>query len=107
MGRYLIRRTLFMLLVLWVISVLTFLIFVKLPPGDPARRLAGRSGTPEVIELIQERLGLNDALTDPVRPVRQGIGPLAGLVAERRGLLLLRQQRSRQVGADRAGARSA
>ena len=44
MGRYLIRRTLFMLLVLVVISILTFLIFMKLPPGDPARRLAGKAG---------------------------------------------------------------
>ena len=79
MGRYLIRRTLFMLLVLWVISVLTFLIFVKLPPGDPARRLAGRSGTPEVIELIQERLGLNDALTTQYARFAKGLVPWPGL----------------------------
>ena len=33
MTRYLIRRVLFMVFVLWVVSILTFLIFVKLPPG--------------------------------------------------------------------------
>ncbi|MEX0650680.1 MAG: ABC transporter permease [Actinomycetota bacterium] len=79
MGRYLLRRTLFMLLVLFVISVLTFLIFVKLPPGDPARRLAGRSGTPEVIELIQERLGLNDKLSTQYARFAKGLIPWPGL----------------------------
>ena len=42
MGRYLIRRTLFMVLVLVIVSFLTFLIFFKLPAGDPARLFAGR-----------------------------------------------------------------
>jgi ABC-type dipeptide/oligopeptide/nickel transport system permease component len=37
MGRYLIRRTLFMILVLFIVSLITFLIFVKLPAADPAR----------------------------------------------------------------------
>ncbi len=49
MGRYLIRRTLFLVLVLFIVSLLTFLIFVKLPAGDPARRAVGRSTTPEQI----------------------------------------------------------
>ena len=39
MGRYLVRRALFGVLVLLIISFVTFLIFMKLPPGDPARRL--------------------------------------------------------------------
>jgi len=59
MGRYLIRRTLFLILVLWVVSVLTFLIFLKLPPGDPARRAAGRRSTPQIIELARTNLGLD------------------------------------------------
>ena len=46
MGRYLIRRVLFMILVLFVVSLLTFLIFVKLPAGDPARRAVGRTHDP-------------------------------------------------------------
>ena len=42
MGRYLIRRTLFMILVLFIVSLITFIIFVKLPASDPARRAAGK-----------------------------------------------------------------
>jgi peptide/nickel transport system permease protein len=59
MGRYLIRRVLFMILVLWIVSFLTFLIFVKLPAGDPARRAAGRSSTPETIAQARKTLGLD------------------------------------------------
>ena len=49
MGRYLIRRALFMILVIVIVSLLTFLIFVKLPAGDPARRAVGRTTTPQQI----------------------------------------------------------
>ena len=59
MGRYLVRRVLFLLLVLWIVSALTFLIFVKLPPGDPARRAAGRTSTPQTIAAARIALGLN------------------------------------------------
>jgi peptide/nickel transport system permease protein len=59
MGRYLIRRFLFLLLVLVVVSFVTFGIFFKLPPGDPARRAAGRRTTPAVIQLARENLGLD------------------------------------------------
>jgi ABC-type dipeptide/oligopeptide/nickel transport system permease component len=45
MGRYLIRRFLFLILVLLIVSLLTFIIFVKLPAGDPARRAVGRQVT--------------------------------------------------------------
>ena len=50
MGRYLIRRVLFMILVLFVVSLITFIIFVKLPASDPARRAAGQQTTAEQIE---------------------------------------------------------
>jgi peptide/nickel transport system permease protein len=78
MGRYLIRRTLFMILVLWIISVLTFLIFMKLPPGDPARRIAGKAATPEKLTQIRENLGLDKPL--PVQYLRfaKGLIPLPG-----------------------------
>jgi peptide/nickel transport system permease protein len=59
MGRYLIRRTLFLVLVLFVISLLTFVIFLKLPAGDPARRAAGRRVTPEILETVRHNLGLD------------------------------------------------
>ncbi len=59
MLRYLIRRTLFLVLVLWIVSVVTFLIFVKLPPGDPARRAAGRQATAETVAAARHALGLD------------------------------------------------
>ncbi|MGH2655359.1 MAG: ABC transporter permease [Actinomycetota bacterium] len=59
MGRYLIRRTLFLALVLVTVSFLTFLIFYKLPPGDPARRAAGRRTSPDIIQQARENLGLD------------------------------------------------
>lgn len=59
MGRYLIRRSLFLLLVLWIVSVATFVIFVKLPAGDPARRAAGRRATERNIAQAREAFGLD------------------------------------------------
>jgi peptide/nickel transport system permease protein len=59
MGRYLIRRILFLILVMIVVSFLTFLIFLKLPPGDPARRAVGRRTTADIIEQARHNLGLD------------------------------------------------
>src|SRR5919197_6094142 len=59
MLHYLIRRFLFLIFVLWVVSILTFLIFVKLPPGNPAVRAAGRTQTPETIAAAKHALGLD------------------------------------------------
>ncbi|MGH2767285.1 MAG: ABC transporter permease, partial [Actinomycetota bacterium] len=59
MGRYLIRRLLFLILVLLFVSFLTFLIFYKLPPGDPARIAAGRRTSPDIIAQARENLGLD------------------------------------------------
>lgn len=59
MLRYLIRRVLFMVLVLIIVSFLTFLIFFKLPAGDPARLFAGRQITPETLALVRHNLGLD------------------------------------------------
>jgi peptide/nickel transport system permease protein len=62
MGRYLIRRTLFLILVLFIVSVITFVIFVKLPAQDPALRAAGRTPTPELIAAIRAKFGLDRPL---------------------------------------------
>jgi len=77
-GRYLIRRTLFLILALFIISVLTFLIFVKLPPGDPARRFAGRRATVQQIENVREQLGLNDSVFVQYGRLAKGLIPLPG-----------------------------
>lgn len=78
MGRYLIRRTLFMILVLWIISVLTFLIFVKLPPGDPARRLAGKAATPQILVQIRHQVGLDKPWYVQYYRFARGLVPLPG-----------------------------
>jgi peptide/nickel transport system permease protein len=59
MGRYLIRRSLFLILVLFIVSFLTFLIFYKLPAADPARLAAGQRTTPDILERAREKLGLD------------------------------------------------
>ena len=78
MGRYLIRRTLFLILVLWIVSVLTFLIFVKLPSGDPARRAAGTRTTEAQVEEARERLGLNDSIFVQYGRFAKGLVPVPG-----------------------------
>lgn len=61
MGRFLIRRTLFGLLVVWLVSTTVFFLsFVA--PHDPAVKLAGRQATPEVIEQVRKNLGLDEPL---------------------------------------------
>jgi peptide/nickel transport system permease protein len=58
-GAFVIRRTIGMVLVLIAVSFFTYLIFIKIPGGDPASRLAGRTATHANIESIRQRLGLN------------------------------------------------
>jgi peptide/nickel transport system permease protein len=62
MTRFVIRRLFSMTLVLFAISVLTFLIFQAIPNGDPAQRLAGRTSTPETVAAIRKTWGFDDPL---------------------------------------------
>ena len=78
MGRYLIRRVLFLILVLFVVSLLTFLIFVKLPAGDPARRAVGRTTTPEQIQAAREAFGLDKPLYIQYARFAKGLVPWPG-----------------------------
>jgi len=57
-GPYIIRRLLWTLLLLILISGITFFIFFQLPTADPAALRAGRSPTPETLALIRDQLGL-------------------------------------------------
>ena len=61
MGRYLVRRFFEGVLVVFMASIVIFLI-IRLIPGDPAQQLAGEDATPEDIEQIREQLGLNDPI---------------------------------------------
>jgi peptide/nickel transport system permease protein len=62
MARFIVRRLLSMVVVLFAISVLTFLIFNVIPGGDPALRMAGRQPDPGQLERIREDWGFNDPL---------------------------------------------
>ena len=57
---FLIRRLLGAFLVLVAVSFITYLIFIKIPGGDPAPRIAGRTATEQNIQDIREKLHLND-----------------------------------------------
>lgn len=78
MIRYIIRRILFLILVLFIISVLTFLIFMKLPPGNPAQRAVGRSATPQTIRAAEIRLGLDRPLWVQYARFAEGLIPWPG-----------------------------
>ncbi len=56
---FVIRRLLWMVVLLLIISFLTFLIFYTLPSADPAVLRAGRQPSPELIATIRETLGLD------------------------------------------------
>ena len=58
MIRFLLRRAVHGIVLIWVISMLVFGLFF-LAPGDVARRMAGRQATPETVALIRHRLGLD------------------------------------------------
>ena len=51
-----------MVVVLFAVSVLTFLIFNVIPGGDPALRMAGRQPQPGQLQRIREDWGFNDPI---------------------------------------------
>jgi peptide/nickel transport system permease protein len=61
MLRFLARRLLFGLLVLWITSGAVFVLFL-VAPHDPARLLAGRLATPQTVALVNHHLGLDRPL---------------------------------------------
>ena len=61
MIRFLVRRLLFGVLVLWLISVAVFVLFF-VAPHDPARIIAGRQATAQTVALVEHRLGLDQPI---------------------------------------------
>jgi peptide/nickel transport system permease protein len=62
MLRYIARRTLWGVALLFIVSALIFVLFYVLPTGDPAAVRAGRQASPQQIEIIRESLGLDRPL---------------------------------------------
>jgi peptide/nickel transport system permease protein len=59
MARFIVRRIVAMVAVMFAISVLTFLLFQAIPNGDPALRLAGRLATAAEIHQIRVKYGFD------------------------------------------------
>src|ERR1700746_1533791 len=59
MGRYIIRRILWGIAMLFIVSAVVFLIFFVLPSADPAVLRAGRNAGPQQIAQIRHSLGLD------------------------------------------------
>jgi peptide/nickel transport system permease protein len=63
MLRYIVRRLLWIVVLLFLVSGITFLVFYVMPAADPAALRAGRQADPELVAQIRENLGLNDRST--------------------------------------------
>lgn len=62
MLRYVARRVVWMVVLLALVSAVTFIIFYALPSADPAALRAGRQASPQLIAQIRTQLGLDDPL---------------------------------------------
>ncbi|HYZ18120.1 MAG TPA: ABC transporter permease [Gaiellaceae bacterium] len=61
MLRYVVRRLLLLVPILFGLSVLVFF-WVRALPGSPAESLLGERATPELVQAYKERYGLNDPI---------------------------------------------
>src|SRR5947207_15643874 len=59
MVRYIIRRLLWVIVLLLAVSFVTFVIFYTLPSADPAALRAGRQPNPDLVRTIRHQLGLD------------------------------------------------
>lgn len=68
MTRYIVRRLIYVVLVVLAVTLVAYAIFFLLPSTDPAVAFAGRNPTPELVAEVEEQLGLDK----PV-PVQYGL----------------------------------
>jgi len=61
-GTYIIRRLLWVIFVLLLVTLLTYFIFFVMPPVDPAVMFAGRQPTPQLVAEIRHEFGLDKPL---------------------------------------------
>jgi peptide/nickel transport system permease protein len=62
MLRFIVRRLVGMVFVLFVVSVLVFVIFNVVPNSPPAQRLAGKNATPLLVKNIEKEWGFDESL---------------------------------------------
>ena len=65
---FIVRRLLWAVLVMFVISAFVFVLFFKTPGVDPARAIAGRNPSPQIMAEIRHQFGL-----DKPFPVQYGL----------------------------------
>src|SRR4051794_18171512 len=73
MGRYIIRRLLWGIVLLVAVSALTFVIFYVLPSGDPAQLRAGPRAGPDTIAAVREQLGLDKSKPEQFYNYMKGV----------------------------------
>ena len=61
MTRYIIRRLIYVVVVMLAVTFVAFVIFFLLPSSDPAVAFAGRNPTPELVAQVEEQLGPRQA----------------------------------------------
>jgi peptide/nickel transport system permease protein len=101
MTGYIIRRVLWGVLLLILVTALIFVLFRILPTGEPARLRAGRNASPRVIAALRVDLGLNKSLPAQFWIYMKDVflhfnlgysyysdAPVRGLIAERLGATL-------------------
>jgi peptide/nickel transport system permease protein len=59
MGAFIVRRLIWCIVLVFIVSLVTFIIFYELPSADPAVLRAGKQPTPELIASIRHTLGLD------------------------------------------------
>ena len=57
---FIVRRLLWTVLVMFVISAFVFVLFFKTPGIDPARAIAGRNPSPQILAEIRHQFGLDE-----------------------------------------------
>jgi peptide/nickel transport system permease protein len=64
MLRFIVRRLVGMTLVLFVVSVLVFVVFNVIPNSPPAQRLAGKNAQPYLVKNIEKEWGFDKSLPE-------------------------------------------
>ena len=63
MATYVIRRIIYAVFVLWGALTVIFLV-VRILPGDPASLMLGAGATPEEVQVLEAKLGIDDSIPE-------------------------------------------
>lgn len=64
MARFIARRLVGLVVVLFAVSVIVFVVFNVIPNSPPAQRLAGKNATPVLVKSIEEEWGFDQSLPE-------------------------------------------